>query len=392
MKRREFIKRTGLVSSSLLLPNFLKGFAYNPAFSSKRLIIIQLSGGNDGLNTLVPYRNDLYYQLRPSIGLKKSDLLPVDTEFGLHSSLKHLSSFYESGDLAIINGVGYPNPNRSHFRSMDIWHSASDSNEYVQTGWIGRLLDHHCHNHHCMAIESSESLSLAVKGETQSAFALDSESKLNKQLNNPLLNQLSGDQSIENETNDFLYKTLTATMNQAEFIQTKLTKKRFTDSFPFHSLGKQLKTIAHVIASGLEANVYYASLSGFDTHVNQTNAQNRLLQQVDESIGSLVESLKKHNEWNNTAIFVFSEFGRRIKQNGSNGTDHGHGNVNFILGGSLRQSGLVNQLPDLIDTNSGDIKMQVDFRSIYATLLEDWLGYDSSMILNRSYDKLAVFK
>ena len=392
MKRRDFIKQTALISSSVFLPNFLSSFASNLSLGNNRLIVIQLSGGNDGLNTLVPYRNDLYYQLRPSLGIQKSNLLTVDNEFGLNSSLENLAKFYESGELAIFNGVGYPNPNRSHFRSMDIWHSASNSDEYLNTGWIGRLLDHHCHNHQCMAIESSESLSLAVKGENNSGFALDSKSRLKKQLDNPLLNQLTPDQVIDNPTNEFLYKTLVTTMNQAEYIQTKLSKKRFEDPFPTQPLGRQLKTIAHTIASGLEANVYYASLSGFDTHINQQSSQTRLLKQVDESIGSLVTSLKKNNEWSNTTIFIFSEFGRRIKQNGSNGTDHGHGNVNFILSGGLKKAGLVNELPDLQNSLNGDIKMQVDFRNIYATLLEDWLGYDSLPILNREFAKLSVFK
>jgi len=389
MNRREFLQQTGLVSSAMLMPNFLSALAHPAANSARRLIIIQLSGGNDGLNTVIPYQNDLYYQNRPKLAISKQNLLPVHTEFGLHSSLVDFAKFYEQGELAIINGVGYPNPNRSHFRSMDIWHTASDSNQHLQTGWVGRLLDHHCYNHEAMAVESSEALSLAMKGETCSGFALGPDGNLDQLTKNPLLNPLAGEQTFQNASNEFLYKTLTSTLQTADYIKEQITKKRLTDKFPFHDLGKQLKSIAHLIAAGLESRVYYASVSGFDTHINQDNAQTRLLRQVNDSVSALVASLKKHNEWDSSLIFVFSEFGRRIAQNGSNGTDHGHGNVNFVLGGNLKQAGQVNQLPDLLNTPTGDIKMQVDFRSIYATLLENWLGYDSDLVLGKRFDTMG---
>ncbi len=389
MNRRDFIKKSTLVSSSVFIPNFL--FANQEQFirNNNRLIIIQLSGGNDGLNTVVPIQNDMYYNARTQIALKQSDVIPLSDTFGFHPSLTSFAKYYERGELAMYNGVGYPNPNRSHFRSMDIWHTASDSTEYIETGWLGRLIDNYCYDELTPVIDTNKTLSLISQGKHSSGILFHQKKSQNK--TNPALELLKTELNVENQTTDYLYKCLRNSLNASEYIEQKIARYNFTDKFPNHDLGRQLNSIAHLIAAGMSTTVYYASLGSFDTHVNQLGTQARLLNQLDKSVDALIASLKKNNEWNNTCIFIFSEFGRRIKENGSRGTDHGAGNLSFILSGSLAKAGLLNQMPDLEHHLDGDINLQVDFRSIYATLLERQLGYDSKSILGNQFSVLDFF-
>lgn len=395
MKRRDFLRLSSLVSTSALIPGFLQAnnmpFPTSFTYNGKRLIIIQLSGGNDGLNTIIPTQNDIYYKLRPTIGIASKNTISINDEAGFNKNLKHTADLLQSGDLLVINGVGYPNPNRSHFRSMDIWHTASDSNEYKQQGWLGNYLDDNCQND-CispLAIEINGSLSLALKGKENKGLAFKNVRQYKKLNDAPLNAFLAQQTTFENAEQQFLYKTLKQTYNSSEYIFEKIGKKKSLTNFPNTKIGRKLKTVTECVLNDFETKVYYTSISGFDTHSRQEAKQNRLLKQFDEALHTMVKQLKENNQWNNTRIMVFSEFGRRVKENGSKGTDHGAGNNLFVLGGNLKRTGFYNELPNLEKLYKGDLAMQVDFRQVYATFLEDWMEQNSYKILGKNFNKLS---
>ncbi len=393
MKRRHFIKNSSLASSLLFVPNFLKAFETidMKSLGYNRLVVIQLSGGNDGLNTVVPYRNDLYYKARPSIALNKNKVIKLNDDLGFHSNLTPLKRLYDQGYLSIINNVGYPNPNRSHFRSTDIWQSASDSNKHVQTGWIGRYLDAYG-NRADEAIEIDDSLSLALKGNRKNGIATRNASFLYKALQESNFNKIL---SYQNSTHlsehnlGYLYKTMIDAKSSANYLFEKTQDYNAIQTYPVNPLANQLKSVAQFINSGLDTKIYYTSLVGFDTHVNQVDKQDHLLNIYADSVLAFVNDLKKQNTFKNTLILTFSEFGRRVKQNSANGTDHGAANNVFIIGEKLKRQGLYNNLASLSDLDdNGDLKYEIDFRTIYATILNKWLQVDDERILNKSFSHL----
>lgn len=396
MKRRNFIKRTSLATGGMLfVPQFLKAFELqnSPISSYKKIIIIQLKGGNDGLNTIVPFRNDIYYNKRNGIAISKNQLINLNNEVGLHPSLQPIKKLYDQGYLSIINNVGYPNPNRSHFRSTDIWQTASDSNEYLQTGWIGRYLDA-VKGKPYNAIEVDESLSLMLKGAQQNGLAITNPKLFYRLLKQPffegMLSQYHQDPHLSEHNLGYLYNTMIDARSSAEYIYENTKTKASSVNYPRNIFSKQLKTIAEFINSGIDTQVYYAALGGFDTHANQKNRQARLLKIYAESIEAFVSDLEQSNTFKDTLILTFSEFGRRVQQNGSMGTDHGTANNVFVIGKNLKKQGIYNELPNLqnLDSN-GDLIYEIDFREIYATLLDKWLGIDNSKILNKHFSNLS---
>ena len=393
MDRRKFLKQSSLASSLFFVPSFVKAFedVASNSLGYKRLVIIQLSGGNDGLNTIVPFQNDLYYKNRPSLSIAKNDVLRLTDEVGLHPSLAPLNRLYDEGLLTIINNVGYPNPNRSHFRSMDIWQTAVDSNEYSQSGWIGRYLDNYSSAPY-EAIEINDSLSLAMKGETKNAIATQNAQALFNLSRDPYFKNLrhhKNDMHLSEHNLGYLYKSMIDAHSSAKYIyetsKTVSTKKEY----PNNKFSKQLKTTAQFINSHIETKVYYASLNGFDTHVNQLPNQKRLLKEYADSVEAFVQDLKAGGTFNDTLILTFSEFGRRVKQNASIGTDHGTANNLFIIGNQLKKPGLYNKMANLEDLDdNGDLKFEIDFRTIYATVLNKWLEANDEKILNKSFKQL----
>jgi len=393
MDRRKFLKQSSLASSLFFVPSFVKAFerVAQSQLGYKRLVIIQLSGGNDGLNTVIPYQNDLYYKARPTLGIKKNEVIKLTDEVGLHKSLKPLKQLYDDGHLTIINNVGYPNPIRSHFRSMDIWQTATDSDKYSQSGWLGRYLDQYGKNPHS-AIEINDSLSLAMKGETMNAIATQDAKTLYNLSKDPYFKNVikhQNDAHLSEHNLGYLYKSMISAESSAKYIfeTSKTTSSKI--EYPNNAFGKQLKTTAQFINSGLETKVFYSALNGFDTHVNQLNSQNRLLGIYANSIDAFVQDLKTNNTFDDTLILTFSEFGRRVKQNASVGTDHGTANNVFVMGGKLKKQGLYNNMADLshLDTN-GDLKFEIDFRTIYATVLNQWLEVNDEKVLNKSFEQL----
>jgi uncharacterized protein (DUF1501 family) len=404
MQRRHFLQSSALASSLLLVPKFLHALDRPenhlaarlrdaPSHSAKRLIVVQLGGGNDGLNTLVPFRNDLYYKARPTLALQASEgLLPVSDDLALHPAMKGLKTLFDQGQVAICNAVGYPNPDRSHFRSMDIWQTGSGSEQLLSTGWLGRYLDSSCTGGApaYQALEIDDTLSLALKGARRNGLALRNPGKFHQLTQSRYLSRLSQEKAAPAGSElDYLYKTLAETASSADYLYEKSKIHTSTATYPNTEFGKSLKTTAELISSGVESRVYYLALSGFDTHVRQHEQQGRLLGDLSDGLAALAADLQKSAEWNNTLVMVFSEFGRRVSQNASHGTDHGTANNVFLLSGALRKPGLLNQPASLADLDQGDLRYQLDFRSLYASILTDWLGADDQLVLGPGIERLA---
>lgn len=381
----------------MLVPGFLKSAAqaFSPeGYNGKSLVVIQLSGGNDGLNCVVPFRNDLYYKYRPDIGLSEEDLIGLTDNVALNKSLEGLAELFDGGNLTVINNVGYPNPNRSHFRSLDIWQTASNADKYESTGWLGRYLDSTCSSG-CgkphLVLEIDDTLSLALKGEKLKGLAFRNPETLHLISNNFLQ---SSNTTTENSIQvvqpqlSYLHKTLQETTGAAEYIYQKSKIYKSKSIYPNHEFGKRMKLIAELIISGSETSVYYVSLAGFDTHVFQKGIQNRLLKIYSAAIKAFCNDLKSNNRFNETLIMTFSEFGRRVKQNSSKGTDHGAANNLYIIGGKLGKAGMFNKSADLEKLDSGDLIYQIDFRDIYSTILEKWLNVNSEIVLKNKFNRL----
>lgn len=385
-----------LATASFMVPKFLKAFETGAIVppGNKVVVILQLSGGNDGLNTVIPVRNDIYYKSRPGLGIARDKALPLTDEVALHPALTSFKAVYDEGSLGVLNSVGYPNPDRSHFRSMDIWHTASQSNEYLNTGWVGRYLDAQCSgcDKPTQALEIDDVLSLALKGENIKGLALKDPKRLygisNERYFKDVLKQHKPDYHDEQPV-EYLYKTMAETLSSADYIFRQSRLRPSKTEYPSTELGNSFKTIASLIFSDINTKVYYVSLGSFDTHVNQEAQQQRLFKEMNDAVGAFVKNLKTNNRFSDVLLFSFSEFGRRVAQNASGGTDHGTANNMFLISGGLKEKGVLNALPDLSDLDEGDLKYKVDFKNLYATVLQKWLNTDDEKILGKHYNKLS---
>ncbi len=394
-KRKQFIQIGSLATASLMVPKFLKAFE-SPARvmpGNKVVVVLQLSGGNDGLNTVIPYRNDLYYKARPRLGILRDKALSLTDETGLHPALTAFKELYDDGSLSILNNVGYPNPDRSHFRSMDIWHTASQSTEYWSQGWVGRYLDAQCKgcDKPTQAIELDDVLSLALKGENIKGIAVKDPRRLYGTANEKFFREVMKNHTDEagEQPVDYLYKTMAETLSSADYIFQQSRLHPSNADYPKTDLGNSLKTIASLIFSEINTKVYYVSLGSFDTHINQEAQQQRLFTEMNDAVKSFVKDLKEQHRFEDVLLFTFSEFGRRVEQNASGGTDHGTANNMFLVSGGLKKKGVLNPMPDLANLNEGDLKYNVDFKNVYATILNKWLQADDQGILGRKYEYLG---
>ncbi|RZK70499.1 MAG: DUF1501 domain-containing protein [Pedobacter sp.] len=395
MKRRDFLRHSGLASGAFLIPSFLKpleALGLNKLSGHKNLVVIQLSGGNDGINTVIPFGMDDYYKKRKSIAIPKNEIIKLTDLQGLNPNMEALREVYDQGHMGILNSVGYPNPNRSHFRSMDIWQTASDADQYLSTGWIGRYLDSNCKEckNPYAALEVDDTLSLAMKGANIKGIAVKDPNQLYKNTREPFFKDVIQDNKelLDEDNLGYLYKTMIETSSSAQYILNKSKTYKTAAAYPDNAFSNQLKTIAKFINSGLDTRVYYVSLSGFDTHNAQVASQGRLLKQYSEGLSAFINDLKGAGNFDDTLVMTFSEFGRRVEQNASNGTDHGTANNLFLFGGKLKQQGIINDAPDLKNLENGDLKYQIDFRQVYATVLDKWLDVNNAAVLNKQFSAL----
>jgi len=436
--RREFL-RTGLVGGALTwtIPGFLHstlenlfaatdGALVQPVTGKDGpiLVVLQLAGGNDGLNTIIPIGNDHYYRSRPSLGVPKNDILRLDDETGLHPSLQGLKEVYDQGWVSIVQGVGYPNPNRSHFRSMEIWQTASDENRTERHGWIGRYFDNYCQG-------CDSTAGIAIGSETPQAFTatipkaitfenpnqyrfrapanviaehLSEEERMYREMSSEsaLVGQLASGSSIgglggagdfrsELAPLDFLERVDLDAQVSSEQIQRLAARDSNRAEYPNSSLARELSLVARLIEGGMSTRIYYLSLGGFDTHTQQTGTHARLLGQLGDALKAFLSDLDRQGNRERVAVLTFSEFGRRVAQNGSGGTDHGAAAPLLLAGGKTR-GGILFRQPSLnpADLDQGDLKHQVDFRSVYATVLEKHLGVNSRPVLGREFPLLKA--
>ena len=378
MNRRNFLTLTGtFTGGSLLLPDFLYSFGSqnNLALGEQCVVFVQLNGGNDGLNTFIPFEDALYYGLRPKIAISKTEVLSSSKGMAFHPALKGFASMQQSGDLSVIQNVGYPNPVRSHFRSQEIWQTAPTNQEYLNEGWLGRYLDLQCKEHQPTAGINIDSIdNLALKGEEPNSITVKDPNRFiakNRQEND---SQLS-----DNPQLDFVRKIANSVIEGSDDIQKALSKSAVSDVvYPKTGLAKNLEWISKLIKGNLNSKVYYTSLGGFDTHDNQLAIHKNRLTELNDAVVSFYQDLKKSQQLQNVTIVVFSEFGRRVKDNGR-GTDHGTAAPMFIIGGNNRGK-IIGKNPNLSDLDNGDLKHDIDFRSVYASLLKNKLDFDSSQI------------
>lgn len=377
MNRRNFLTLTGTFTGGMLvLPDFLHAFGSqnNLVIGEQCIVFIQLNGGNDGLNTFIPYDNPLYYDLRTKIALGKDVVVSKNKGMAFHPSLKDFAQMQQNGDLTVIQNVGYPEPIRSHFRSQEIWQTATDSNKYINEGWLGRYLDLQCNGHQATAGINLDSIdNLALKGMEPNSITVKDPNRFKVKSDKEENVTLS-----DNPQLDFVRKIANSVTEGSDEIQKALAKSKSEISYPKTDLSKNLEWIGRLIKGNLNSKVYYTSLGGFDTHDNQLAIQEKQLTTLNDAIYSFYQDLKQAQLLQNVTIVVFSEFGRRVKDNG-NGTDHGTAAPMFIIGGNNKGTVLGNN-PNLADLDNGDLKYETDFRSVYASLLQQKMNFDYSKI------------
>ena len=395
--RREFLQQGAggltLIASGVSVPAFLAkaALAAKPGRDNKILVVIQMTGGNDGLNTVIPFRNDIYHRLRPSLGIKQQQTLRISDELGLHPDMTAMQRLYDQGMVNIINNVGYPNPDRSHFRSMDIWHTASTQPEKVNDGWLGRLADI-SENAQPFALHlDGTTLPLALKTKHTPVPSVHDISAFHLENNDKTLKQaLSLPRNSQNDDLLYVQRVAVSGCNIASRMAYMHKEKSVDYDYPQYALASRLKQIADLIAADFGPRVYYTSLGGFDTHANQSLVHGNLLRQLSESVASFFSDLNKRRLADRVLVMTFSEFGRRVSENASRGTDHGVAAPMFVISPQC-QPGIKGGEPDLEHLLAGDIPHRVDFRSVYADILDNWLNVNHRKVLGRQFTSAGVF-
>jgi uncharacterized protein (DUF1501 family) len=405
--RREFLRRSGqglgLVAFSRFAPSFLVnstlGAAPAPEKDRSVLVLVQLAGGNDGLNTVIPFEDDNYRRLRPTLGIPKEQVLPLSATLGLHPSCRALAGLFQEGKLAIVQNVGYPNPNRSHFRSTEIWETASDSATFAATGWIGRYLDNRCAGApaegtdplavHLNTLNGEPETFLGAQAHPTYGFAGGGLDRRDDEETRRLLEALAASPGAINGADHFLKQTLMDGLVTETKVQRLLGAYRPGAAYPANAFGASLKNVAALIAGGLPTRVYFVTLNGFDTHVNQLATQAGLLQVLADGLAAFQRDLEGHQLDGQVLTMTFSEFGRRASENESRGTDHGTASPLFVLGTRAR-GGCHGTAPNLNLPRNHDLTYSTDFRSVYATVLDQWLGCPSEAVLGGRFGTLPI--
>jgi uncharacterized protein (DUF1501 family) len=375
----------------------------------KILVVVQLSGGNDGLNTVVPFADDNYHKARPAIRHDPKTLLKINDRLALHPNLKPLYEMLQKDRLAVIQGVGYPNPNRSHFRSMDIWHSAQPEREQPTSGWIGRYFDNQCAGTDPksagsvdpdVGITIGDTLPLAMQGERVRPLALERPEAYRyrgpDRENYEALNRINHAPAARpnrNDPLDFLHRTaMDAQISSDQILRVTQSHRPGPGiEYPRGDLGEGLRLVAAMIRGGLSTRVYYVSLGGFDTHANERGRHDQLMDRLSAACGAFWRDLAEQRNDERVMMMTFSEFGRRVAQNASGGTDHGTAAPVFLMGPRVK-GGILGEHPSLTDLDAGDLKFRTDFRSLYATVLQQWLDTPSKPILGQQYKLLPVLR
>jgi uncharacterized protein (DUF1501 family) len=400
--RRNFLRSSAAGSAVLtfggLAPSALQAAA-EQSKSERVLVVIELQGGNDGLNTVIPVGDETYRKLRPKLAIAKSDSLAISDGLAFHSSLRGFADLLEAGRLAIIQGVGYPEPNRSHFESMDIWHTCQRKDESRTDGWLGRLLE--------QSAEAAGGDPMAMHlGYDKQPFSLMSRHVRVPSIRSLEQFHLQGTEDAQfrkavqeltdarrGESNDllnFVQSSTSSAITASERLSSSVKSYSSHVTYPKNGLGEQLQTVAKLIGSGLTTSVYYVTLNGFDTHSQQPGAHAGLLRQLGDSVKAFLDDIDHLKQSDRVAVMCFSEFGRRVEENASEGTDHGTAGPMFMAGAAVKP-GLIGKLPSLSNLQDGDLRHHTDFRQVYAAVIENWFECEAEPILKGNYNAIDVF-
>src|SRR5262245_48813879 len=404
--RREFLKSSSLLAWGLTVPTFLgrTALAAPPAGKTGAkdtiLVVVQLTGGNDGLNTVIPFADAEYYKLRPTLQIPKDQVRKLNDSFGLHPSMEGLAGLYKDGALCVVQGVGYPNPSQSHFRSMDIWQAASTA-ETLTEGWLGKTMKNTPSGAFHVAA-GNESAPLALTGsparvpsitsiedfQLKMAAASGGDKKKQKQV-------IEGAAKVPTSQPgplDFVQKTALNTYASSQRLQEIGKNYEPKSPYPQTGLANRLKLAAQLISADLGARIFYVSHENYDTHASQANSHRQLLTELSGAITAFYQDLAARGQKERVLVMTFSEFGRRPYENGSKGTDHGAAAPMLLIGGKVK-AGAVGTHPSLTgDVQMGNLKFSTDFRQVYAAVLDHWLGIGSKDVLGGTFKPVDVFK
>lgn len=404
------LKGFPLVALGSTVPGFLAATvraAEAKAGGENALVVVELSGGNDGLNTVVPFADDLYRKARPKLGISHGDVIKLDDHVGLHPALRKLDGLHDKGQLAVVQGVGYPNPNRSHFESMDIWQTA-DPRGRSRTGWLAQSLGRlRTSAGQVPAIHiGGDKLPLALQGSgvgvpslhRNRTFDVQGPGNDRQQKQQKLIRDLaattpgSGDDLAA-----FVRRSVLDTYSSVDRLRDLLAKQRQASDdgrgeYGYDDFANQMRLIGGMIRAGFGARVYYLSLAGFDTHGDQASDHRDLLNKLAMAISGLFMDLEMSGDGGRVTVLTFSEFGRRVEENGSLGTDHGAASCMFVAGPGV-QGGIKGKHPSLRpdDLDDGDLVYHTDFRQVYAAVLDRWLGCDSQAVLGGKFEHVPLF-
>ena len=404
--RRHFLQTLaatgGVIAMGARPPSLLVRAAKNDDPDGRILVLVQLAGGNDGLNTVVPFADDEYRKRRPSLALDRNAVHKLNDTLGLHPQMEGFKELHDDGALAVVQGVGYPKPNRSHFRSMDIWHSARPDIEHKRDGWMGRSMDAAAPRlagtvpglalgtaRLPLALVSTRVTVPTVRSLEDYQLQLGDDTPANRQLRRRLMRELAGNPPSSETDLNFLRRTAGTALDTAEKMRAVAKGYKPAAEYPENGLGQRLKTVAKLIAADLGARVYFVSLDGFDTHSEQAGAHAALVGELSTAVSAFAKDLKGHGMDKRVLTTTFSEFGRRVKENGSLGTDHGAAAPLFLIGGAVK-AGIHGKHPSLTDLDQGDLKHHTDFRRVYATLLERWLGWPAKEAVGEGFAPLDI--
>jgi uncharacterized protein (DUF1501 family) len=430
--RREFLRTSALGGAvAWTIPTFLANtFASldaeakdaNHPITGKDgtiLVVLQMAGGNDGLNTVVPYSNDYYQKARRRIGLAAKQVLKINDTLGLHPNLEGFKELYDAGSMSVIQGIGYPNPNRSHFRSTEIWQTASDSEKFEAYGWLGRYFDNACKGADpTVGINIGQQMPQAFSAQHPAGISVDSpknyrfvssehakkgemdaEERSYREMNGfdhmdadgGSITAVHGAIKHKGSPLDFIERTALDAQVSSDKILAISRSVENKAKYPQSDLANRLKLVAQLIGGGLPTRIFYVSQGGYDTHANQTGAHERLMRDLGDSVKAFVADLKAQGNFERVLVMTFSEFGRRVAENANNGTDHGAAAPMFVIGNKVKV-GLLGKYPSLApsDLVNGDLKFTTDFRTVYAAVLEQWLKTKSEPVLGNKFTPLPL--
>ncbi len=403
LSRRQFVALSApaMMTFGASSPRFLAQAAEQAKQNRREniLVVIQMSGGNDGLNTIVPYENDEYLKARPTLSISKDDVLKINDELGFHPAASGLNDLLQQNRLGIVQGIGYPNPNQSHFESMDVWHTCLRKSENRPDGWLGRAIDE-------MQITQKRDVPALHLGNRKQPFALTSRThrvpsvksleqfRLELQKRESLKDirsNVSFNRSDSSSLLNFVQTSTDTAIDVSQKLQAVTSSYKTDVTYPETPLGKQLKTVAQLIDADFSTRIFYVEIEGFDTHSQQAAAHTALLRQVSGALSAFLADLDEHDHGDRVLTLCFSEFGRRVTENASKGTDHGTAAPLFLAGNKVK-SGLIGKHPDLNNLENGNLRHHTDFRQVYAGILKQWFNASPKEILHGNFKPVDVVK